>query len=185
MLKKVTTEKVDKHQIHLSDKNEWKINRKQSKDIRVNYYLANLLLQTRGQLEGKSTATITRPSSVPLPCELRQLEKQFSMICACTWLGREAAIAECQTPRKAMTRSTSGRVNAGILWKRWSASLMVSTFQYISCESCHGNSDFRFGCKSKPTYLVPHFISKGFRYAEGKRIYAFLFYTVLMIHFCY
>lgn len=86
MLKKVTTEKVDKHQIHLSNTNEWKINRKQSKDIRVNYYLANLLLQTRGQLEGKSTATITRPSSVPLPCELRQKEKQFSMICACTWL---------------------------------------------------------------------------------------------------
>ena len=125
------------------------------------------------------------PQSTSWFVDSEESEKWAEAIKSVKEKGREAAIAECQTPRKAMARSTSGRVNAGILWKRWSASLMVSTFQYISCESCHGNSDFRFGCKSKPTYLVPHFISKGFRYAEGKRIYTFLFYTVLMIHFCY
>ena len=36
---------------------------------------------------------------------------------------------------RAMARITSWRVNAKILWKRWLALLVVSTYQYISCES--------------------------------------------------
>lgn len=86
------------------------------------------------------------PQSTSWFVDSEESEKWAEAIKSVKEKGREAAIAECQTPRKAMTRSTSGRVNAGILWKRWSASLMVSTFQYISCESCHGNSNFRFGC---------------------------------------